>query len=167
MRSLLDTRADRPVYTSTLEWFESQADGRSTRASYRKVHDATRIKYPPPRGLEEAGDMFHSIRQRGLPEAYVAIVPNGFVCGNGDRSPTAVLAPDGKLIWDVSRGYQRVEDHWIFGETDLPEPTLVSETTGVLAIRPQWSRGYFHWMFEVLPRIHLFRGSGLQIEKIW
>jgi hypothetical protein len=160
-------------YRSALEWVESQATAHGTRASYRKLFDASTTEYSEPGGLEPADDTFQSIRTFKVPEAYVAVVPDGYVCGNGFRSRTAVLAPDRKLIWDAStlsvldqrRPEDHWQDHWLFSQPDLPQPTLVDETTGVLAIQPQWARGYYHWMFEVLPRIHLLRGSGLPIEK--
>jgi hypothetical protein len=167
---VLDTREDFPHYPSTLEWFESQGDDNNARAFYRKLYDTSIIDYPSPRGLDPEDDTFRSIRRRRLPEAFVASVPNGCAFVNDYRSRTAVIAPDGKLIFDVSNltvlgQHRRPEDHWIFAETDFPEPTLIDETAALLAITPQWSRGYYHWLFEVLPRIHLMRGSGLEIEK--
>jgi len=166
---LLEDEGKRRYYKSTSAWFQSELAKGETPGSYRKVYDASTIEYAAPQGLEPADDTFQSIRRRELPEAFVASVPNGCACGHDYRERTAVLAPDGKLIFDVSTltvlGARRPEDHWIFGATDLPEPTLVTETAGLLAITPQWSRGYYHWMFEVLPRIHLMRGSGLDIQK--
>jgi capsular polysaccharide biosynthesis protein len=164
---------ERPYYDSVLEWVESQTGAAGTKASYRKLFDASTIEFPEPKALEPVGDTFRSIRTFEVPEAYAAAIPDGYVCGNGYRSRTAILAPDRKLIWDVSTlsvlARQRAENqwqgHWLFGQPDLPRPTEVRETTGVLAVQPQWARGYYHWMLEVLPRIHLLRGSGIPIEK--
>jgi capsular polysaccharide biosynthesis protein len=83
----------------------------------------------------------------------------------GDESNSAVLAPDGALIWDVSYGHEaQVEDHWYF-TADLPEPEQLSEALAVLTLRPGWSDYYFHWMFEVLPRIHLLQLSAIAVDR--
>ena len=87
------SRWSAPYYNSVLEWVESQANTRGTKASYRKIFDASTTDIAEPIGLEPVGDTFQSIRTFKVPEAYVAVVPNGYVCGNGYRSRTAVLAP--------------------------------------------------------------------------
>jgi hypothetical protein len=149
-----------------LDWVESQSP--SVRAGYRKIHDQSIVRYPEPIGLEQHADTFQAIRRRRLLEAYVGVVPGGYLCGYKDDLRTAVLTPSGELIWDASvfaPESGNVADHWLFGNSKLPEPTFLSEAIGVLAIHPNYEGQYFHWLFQILPCIHLFRASGIPIDR--
>lgn len=104
-------------------------------------------------------------RQRALsiPEACVAVMPGGRYWGSGDGRG-AVIAPDNKLVWDVSMHYQIPGGiHPVFKRSNLPNAAYTPETVAVLTFA--WSRNYFHWMVDVLGRIDLLRRSGLHIDK--
>ncbi|MEH7076605.1 glycosyltransferase family 61 protein [Neobacillus drentensis] len=90
----------------------------------------------------------------------VAVVPNGRVWGmNG-----AIITPDNHLLWDVSFEGVHItpETHSIFQEKALPEVTQVKHAADLTHV---YSRNYYHWMYEVIPRIDLFLKSGLPIER--
>jgi hypothetical protein len=147
------------------DWAKSHANPDGARGVYRKLYDAVLVDYPRPAGLEDGVDTFESFRPWQVPEDYVAILPGGYLCGGGEFLHIAVVTSDHKLVWDASLGAGEVEQHWIFGETDLPPATYIPETVASLAMFPAWGNSYFHWMLQILPRIHLLSESGVSIGK--
>lgn len=92
--------------------------------------------------------------------ASVSLMPNGRVYGENG----IVITPDNKLLWDVSfEWFTEPSEHSIFFEDGLPSPIKVDETCAVLTHLDSFN--YFHWMFEVLPRIQLIQRSGISIDK--
>jgi hypothetical protein len=88
-----------PYYESMLEWVQSRLDQGDTDASYRKIFDPLTIFNRSPIAVEPFGrrphsEAFWSIRKFEVPEAYVAVLPGGFACGDGWRSRSAIFTPD-------------------------------------------------------------------------
>jgi capsular polysaccharide biosynthesis protein len=76
-----------------------------------------------------------------------------------------VISPDNKLLWDVSFEYNRFPPtHSIFEKETLPPITYIPERLAVITF--QVSFNYFHWMFDVLPRLKYLRDSGLEFDRI-
>jgi capsular polysaccharide biosynthesis protein len=96
------------------------------------------------------------------PSAFVALIPNGRVWGNSG----AVISPDDKLLADVSIEFgvmpDNAEKHSVFRKLKLPKLSKINEALAILTA--VGGTGYFHWMFDVLPRIHLLRCSGIYDE---
>lgn len=70
----------------------------------------------------------------------------------------AVITNNNYLFKDVSREFDD-KQHSIYKQIKLKPITNVSETTAVLAA--SGSNVYYHWMFDVLPRINLLKQSGV------
>lgn len=95
-----------------------------------------------------------------LPAQFVASIPWGRVWGENG----SVITPDNKLLWDVSFEYHATPGtHPIFYQ-ELPPVTYIAETLAVITF--QVSFNYFHWMFDVLPRLGLLRKSNLEFDRI-
>jgi capsular polysaccharide biosynthesis protein len=94
------------------------------------------------------------------PSAFVAVVPDGRVCGaNG-----AIIAPDDKLLFDVSLQFfvDDPENHPILRAMRLPTVVKLDARVAVLAV--DGGHNYFHWMFDLLPRAHLLTKSNVICE---
>jgi hypothetical protein len=119
--------------------------------------------------LDDDADTFSRLRSHDLSEAFAAVVPDGYMCGDGHRLQCAVLTSERELIGDVSTRTglptESPEGHWILRRPEWPEPMFIPEPTGVLAIKPVWDKHYFHWMVQVLPRLHLLKASGFAIDR--
>lgn len=93
-------------------------------------------------------------------EGFVAVVPEGRVWGEAG----CVITPIGKILWDVSREWDASPDkHSIFQQATFPPVERTDESVAVLA--KIGSSNYYHWMFDVLPRIHLLNLSGIEVDK--
>jgi hypothetical protein len=89
----------------------------------------------------------------------VAITPDGRLA----HTSGAVVAPDGRLVretvWDDA-AWRRAFD---------PPPVLGEETyvSGRHAsIVSAWSHGFYHWMFEALPRLAVLEASGVAFDRL-
>ncbi|WP_176706095.1 glycosyltransferase family 61 protein [Paenibacillus hemerocallicola] len=99
----------------------------------------------------------------GIPKAFVGVLPEGRYWVAEDRT-IAVIAPDNKLIWDVSMQYHFPNAaHPVFQHADLPQADYTAETVAVLSYA--WESNYYHWLGDVLARIHLLDLSGIPIDK--
>ncbi|WP_217635202.1 DUF563 domain-containing protein [Paenibacillus sp. yr247] len=87
------------------------------------------------------------------PKINVAVIENGRIYG----ARGVVLTPENKVIRHVS--YPDI----LKGKEQLPEPHYTKKTVAVLSFR--YPNNYFHWMFDVLPRIALLRKSKILIDK--
>ncbi|WP_010630780.1 glycosyltransferase family 61 protein [Sporolactobacillus vineae] len=91
---------------------------------------------------------------------YVAVIPDGRVWGvNG-----AIISPDNRLIWEASFEGVDVsqENHSIFREQSLTEPLYIRDAADLTHV---FSGNYYHWMYEVIPRIHLIHQSGQTVDR--
>ncbi|MEH7492520.1 glycosyltransferase family 61 protein [Neobacillus niacini] len=92
---------------------------------------------------------------------FIARIPFGRVWGTNG----SVITPDNKLLWDVSFEYNRLPPtHSIYEHETLPSITYLPERVAVITF--QVSFNYFHWMFDVLPRLELLRQSGFLFDRI-
>lgn len=132
----------------------------------KKIYDAATGQRVAPKMLEnklpwEFLTFFGGMTIKEEP-AFVATVPRGRIYGEG-----AVISQDDRLIGNLSREMVRENDqrrHSIFRKLKLAPNTKVKGTVAVLAV--QAGDVYWHWMFDLLPRIHLLRQSGIPFDEI-
>jgi capsular polysaccharide biosynthesis protein len=106
-----------------------------------------RIKHPPTKCPST------------LEEGYVAVIPDGRVWGlNG-----AILAPDNNLLWDVSLEFvYPYSNHSIFKEEKLPP--ISQNYKRATDLTHTGAKNYYHWMYEVIPRLHLLKQSNIEAD---
>ena len=133
----------------------------SAGVSYAALYPARAVTEAPSITLDEAlPQVFSEHAVWNQPEAFVATLPNARVWGRRG----ATMTSDNLLLGDVSRefgAYKGVynEKHSIFRQVLLPPPREIEGTVAVAAV--PGSATFFHWMFDVLPRIHLLQKSGM------
>ncbi len=100
-----------------------------------------------------------------LPSTFVASIPNGRVYDQG-----YVFTPDNILLGDVSRYIINNEHdldtsrHPLLRIGELPPARTIRGRVAVLATLS--GRGFYHWMFDVLPRVEILRVGGVNLETI-
>ncbi|WP_019532850.1 glycosyltransferase family 61 protein [Paenibacillus ginsengihumi] len=142
-------------YLETREWVRQSAAGASLEQDLlMPLYEDETVLLAEPEGIDPPqwqGEF--PVRQ-----AFVAIVPNGRVWGlNG-----SVISPDNKLLWDVSDA-RPPESNEVFHAAELPPVVRSEETVATLA----WIsyNNYAHWLFDILPRLHLLQRSGIAIGQ--
>lgn len=91
-------------------------------------------------------------------KTFVIIAKNWFVWGNQG----AVLTNENYLVKDVSREFDN-KKHSIFYQLKLVKYNYTNKRIAVLAA--SGSSVYYHWMFDILPRIDILKQSGV-FDKI-
>lgn len=90
---------------------------------------------------------------------FVAVIPGGRVYGDEGT----VISPDNVLIWEVSYDWSnQPHKHTIFLLDSLPPVRHISGNVAVLT--KIGSSNYYHWLYDVLPRIYLLTCSGISVD---
>jgi capsular polysaccharide biosynthesis protein len=115
--------------------------------------------YPSTEAMEFPHVPLRKKKFGGTKEAGVGVIENGRIWGGYG----AVITADDRLLSDVSTEWAEPERHSVFRETVLPRIEKTEETVAALA--HIGGKGYFHWMFTVLPRYHLIAKSGVRVDR--
>jgi capsular polysaccharide biosynthesis protein len=154
------TGAPKGFYRSTLEWIEHNADQRLT---YLELYPQHSIHCLPPKTLGVFDWRFapggNTVE---TPAAFVAVIPGGRVYSNNG----VVISSDHRLLADLSIEFgvvpSNAADHSVFRRIKWSKITYTDKTLAVLS--SVCSSNYFHWMYDVLPRVHLLEKSHLLPE---
>ncbi len=95
-----------------------------------------------------------------LPDAFVATIPNGRVWNDG-----YIITPDNILLkeFTTKSSFDRIKSS-LSSLDKLPPLRTISGSLAVLSCDN--GTGYYHWMFEVLPRLALLEKAGFKIQDI-
>jgi|ERR1035437_1131570 capsular polysaccharide biosynthesis protein len=120
------------------------------------IYPSEYINEKPPKGLTENYSWkFLNYFNRYTSEAFVLVLQNARVYGEDG----AVITPEGIVLRDVSREFGNRHLHSVLNRIYLNKPLNVCKNIAVLSTAG--SKTYYHWMFDILPRIHLIEKSGL------
>ena len=98
-----------------------------------------------------------------VPSLFVALIPGARVLGENG----AVISPDHRLLADVSwAGDQAASQPWAHPALRKFELPPIQHVGGRVAIINSVQAGnYYHWMFDILPRLGLLQQSGLTADR--
>lgn len=143
-------------------------------SNYLNIYPKNQIYLTPPRTLDKTVHFaFRFGNQVEFPGAFVAILPDGRYWLAQSQAETAIITSDHKLLADVSPDFpvlspghpdKHPSRHSIFSLGKLPPVQSIDGTVAVLS--GLLNDVYFHWMFDILPRIELLRRSGIEIACI-
>jgi tetratricopeptide (TPR) repeat protein len=169
---------DRPTgfYETTEAW------AIQTSQPYIAVDPPGIIPLTLPKGLDHQGN---PLRQREahvsyrfgaeiqLPGTFVATIPQGQFWLSPDQTASAILTAADQILGDLSPEFPLLSPghpdrhpslHSLFAvEKRSPRQSL----DGMIAVLSGLTNDmYFHWMFDVLPRINLLQRSGIDLAQI-
>lgn len=158
-------------YETTFEWINSS---RLDPSNYIKIFDNNIITLKPPKTLENSIHCsFHFAREIKLPDSFVAAIPNGRFWLNDSQTRSAIVAPDNRLLGNLSPETPILEPghpdkhpskHSIFQRESLPPPQHIEGTVAILLGLS--NDVYFHWMLDILPRFELLNLSEIETTEI-
>jgi capsular polysaccharide biosynthesis protein len=147
------------------DWFKRSENSYNKRKYISIYPEQYKICTLPRLSHGEGLWKFKNANPQIIREGFVAIIPEGRVYGQG-----YVISPDNLLMEDVSRIVYKNEhlfsssNHPVLQEEHFLHPKIINATIAVLATHS--GRGFYHWMFDVLPRLHLLQMAGLDLNKI-
>lgn len=151
-------------YLLTSDWISQVANQpqRQEQVSYKEIHCSHTIYRRKPKTLDEnIYWKFRTFDRYNAPTTFVATVPNGRVLSFSG----SVITPDDKLLADVSVEFiSDLKFHSVFNKLKLPVAEKINGTVAVLAATG--GETFYHFMFDVLPRIYLIEQSGIDLDEI-
>ncbi|MDF2715062.1 MAG: hypothetical protein K0R28_1987 [Paenibacillus sp.] len=154
----------RGAYPSLWDWVETSRAGRFRDHEMQNVmYMEDTLSLSRPKGVEPPAHPGFQKQSVTIPKAFVAVLPQGRYWVAENRM-AAIIAPDNKIILDMSMQYYRPNSiHPVYKRRELPQAKATTETVAVLNFI--WDNNYYHWLGEVLARIHLLDKSGIRIDK--
>jgi capsular polysaccharide biosynthesis protein len=99
------------------------------------------------------------------PATFVVTIPNGRVWGDGH-----IITPDNQLLGDLSCDF-RAQRWTLFPKTSSVVRywswrDVVEYDARVAVLATDGAENYYHWLFQLLPRIQLLREAGIDLRSI-
>ncbi len=96
------------------------------------------------------------------PLEFIAVLNNGYVFEDG-----RVITENSEILEDVAvlKYGAMMENNSLLRRKEFPKPKKVGGTLAVIA--SNGDENYYHWMFNVLPRIKLLQESKIPFDKIY
>lgn len=135
----------------------------SKNLDYIPIYSSTLLKEVIPKTIQKEIHPKFSLKYKNSPEAFVLCLDRGIstkICAN--------LTESGRLVEKVSAqfGYKDPEAHVIFRSPQL-FPEIKHHNNSVVTLTAYGQDNYFHWLFDVLPKIHLIKKLRLKPDKIY
>lgn len=149
-------------YETTRKWLDT-ASSKEDGTVLVGIHSSSMAERVPPKSVS---DLLHWKFAKELnhksSESFVAVIPKGRYWGYYGGN---VITPDDNLLEDLSKDIRPGNDHEVFLQLKLPDMERYRGTVAVISA-PESESNYFHWMFDVLPRIKLLSEAGFGIDEI-
>jgi tetratricopeptide (TPR) repeat protein len=141
---------------------------------YYPIYPENTINLKPPNTPDQY--IHYSFRfgeKVNLPASFVVVIPEGRFWLSEDEARSAVITPDNQIIGDLSpespalsprHPDKHPSKHSLFSRSLLPNIQYIDGKVVILA--GLLNNVYFHWLFDILPRIHLLNLSGIHRESI-
>jgi Glycosyltransferase 61 len=144
------------------EWLVAEAKRLNPSPVVTHMYPAETVSSAPPVGLYGGERFFPEFARIDVAAPFTATLDKAELCA--DEVNAALIAPGGQPIWDLSHWHEvPPADHWL-SAIAWPSPKDLGGTLAPIIVQPGWSRAYYHWMFEVLPRVHLVQASPHHVD---
>jgi tetratricopeptide (TPR) repeat protein len=153
------TVAPKPVgfYSSTEDWTSTTS---LDHVKYTKVHPGHYFPVALP---------WAKPYQFESPSTFVITIPKGKYCEFPSVHATAIITPDNYLLGDVSTDFggwiaSKQQNHPVLSASHLPPIHEIDNTAVVLSANTGYV--FYHWMFDVLPKLGLLEAIGIDTRSI-
>jgi len=150
-------------YWSVHDFIASPA-GQQGRNLARQIYPAETLRFtlPTPLGGSEVHPKFVSNQVQEMPPMYVCELEDARYWGHYGGS---VITGDDRLLSDLSPDVLGPERHKILTKFKLPACTRLNGTVAALGTA-EAATNYWHWTFDLLPRLHLLEMAGFTPKKV-
>lgn len=138
----------------------------------RQVREGESVVNEPPKGLPRAIDSEFLLGANvEVPPSYLLTLPQGRVVG----AHGAVVTPDNFLLQDLSWPVSMLRTSLLREQDEIPEPEEFFRDSAlpprhlpgrVAVLSTFFGRTYFHWMFDVIPRLGVLQDAGIELDSI-
>jgi hypothetical protein len=151
------------VYQTTLEWLNSYYHEPNVINEFYKEYkfDPTNFSQLPKTIEHKVHWKFEYTAKSIPPPAFIVSMENGRILSyNG-----TIVSPNNQLIWDLSIEFivSSPDQHYLLNNPFQGQPQYSDEKIAALTFCA--SQYYYHWLFDVLPRLFLLRYMGIEVDK--
>lgn len=158
-------------YESTLQWVQTKDE---LQDNYYSFELDNIINLQPPKTLNnQIHPSFYFPAKMFLPAPFLVKIPQGRFYLREDEASSAVITENGYLIGDLSPESPALspnhpdshpKHHSLLKNRILSPVTNIRGT--VVVLTGLLNNIYFHWLFDILPRIHLLELAKIHLDKI-
>jgi capsular polysaccharide biosynthesis protein len=130
----------------------------------REIYPGETVRFTLPTPLEggEAHWKYKENQVKEIPPARVYELHNARFWGYYGGS---IITEDDRLLADLSPDVAGLEHHRIFATLKLPRCQRLDGTVAVLSTA-EAATNYWHWTFDLLPRLHLLQEAGFTPSNV-
>lgn len=163
------TKKVNEYYITTQDW----AKENNSNGEYYHIYNDNKIDLIPPKTDKNIHPSFYFPNHIPLPPSFVALIEKGYFWLREDEASSAVITPNNYFIGDISpespalspnHPHKHPRYHSLLKKSHLPQINHIQGKVIVLA--GLLNNIYFHWLFDILPRIHLLEKIALDWHTI-
>ena len=148
------------VCKSTAGWMSEH--GARFGAAIREIDAACVVDNPLPKTVhEEIRHQFLIDVKYDYASTFIATIPNGRMWGDG-----FIITPDNQILDDVSVDFRSLATHQSSVMLDWKLQPLAKFDGSVAILATDGGALYYHWLFQLLPRLELIRRAGIDLASI-
>lgn len=151
-------------YSCTYDWIDksNKLIKTNNQANYKEIYAGLKCLQRKPITLgDHINWKFRKFYEHEHPKTFVAVIPSGRAWGFSG----SVITPDDYLLADVSVEFvEHIKYHSIFNQIRLVPLHKIKGTVAVLSATGGYA--YYHFMFDVLPRIYLLHKAEISFDSI-
>ncbi|AUC60792.1 TPR repeat domain protein [Cyanobacterium sp. HL-69] len=142
--------------------------------NYQLIYDNNKLKLNRPESIDnKIHPSFYFPPDFPLPSSFVTTVKKGRFWLRQDEGSSAIITHDNYLLGDISPESPALSPnhpdkhpsyHSLLKSSSLPPVTMIKGRVVVLA--GLLNNIYFHWLFDILPRIHLLEKASIDWDDI-
>lgn len=169
-QDILPVDSPKGFYETTQQW----AINSNSSIYYKEIPLNENLKLSPPKTPNSTIHFsFRFGHEIELPQPFVTILPQGRYFSDHEQSTSAIITSDNLILGDLSPEFpllspghpdKHPSKHSLLKVQKLPPIQKIEGTVAVL--NGLLNDVYFHWLFDVLPRIQLLRLSGIDFDEI-
>lgn len=144
------------IFLTSKQW--QALDQNSSKINFIDIYKSEKyINHIPDNIYEKLPEMFFKYKEYNSYECYVAEIQNARVFG----TDCAIITDDNCLLSDFSFEFDKnIKDHTAFNIKKMPYLQKIKGNAAVLTTIGD--ENYFHWLFDILFRLHLIQHSNLK-----
>jgi capsular polysaccharide biosynthesis protein len=100
-----------------------------------------------------------ALRDCGIPSCHTVTIPSGYAEANGN-----VFSAAGRLVLGASLAVRKDVNSY-YTPARLYPPVYRGQR--IAAVVSSQQENYYHWMMEILPRLHMLRAQGVEVDAIY
>ncbi|MBF2057372.1 MAG: DUF563 domain-containing protein [Cyanobacterium sp. T60_A2020_053] len=142
---------------------------------YQPILNSTEINLKPPKNnRKNLHNSFFFPEKIALPPTFVVTIKQGQYWLREDEASSALLTSDKHLLGDISPESPALSPNHpdkhpryhslIKTKFNLPKPTVIKGK--ILILAGLLNNVYFHWLFDILPRLYLLERINFNYDKI-